>query len=80
MSPPTPGPANVAPHIKMYSDLMWNHDRQRRERREMYTDSANDYYKQEWFSIETGETTWAKEGKLSDPDVHGQSARRRREE
>jgi hypothetical protein len=49
------------------------------ERREIYVDSENDYYRQEWFSLETGETTWGpKEGKLSDHDMHGQSARRRR--
>jgi hypothetical protein len=48
------------------------------ERREMTTDSERDYYRQEWFSLRTGERTYFKEGKLSDPDTHGQSARRPR--
>jgi hypothetical protein len=74
--PRTAGRAPVAPHIKMYNDIRWNHDRQRMERRAMYVDSDNDYYKQEWFSLETGEPTYVKEGRLSDLDVHGKSARR----
>jgi hypothetical protein len=65
----TPGP--------MYNDVVWNHDRHRMERRVIHVDSDNDYYKQEWFSLETGERTYFKEGKLSDPDMHGKSARRR---
>jgi hypothetical protein len=70
-----------APHVKLYSEVLWNHDRQRMERREIYVDRENDYYKQEWFSLETGETTWGpKEGKLSDPGMHGKSARRAREQ
>jgi hypothetical protein len=72
--------APSAPHIKVYNDVMWNADRQQVERREMYTDSDRDYYRQEWFSLVTGERTWRKEGRLSDPDMHGQSARRRPEQ
>jgi RNA polymerase subunit RPABC4/transcription elongation factor Spt4 len=70
------GTTNVAPHIKFYNDIRWNHDRQRMERYVMQSDKERDYYKQEWFSLETGKTVWVKEGKLSDPDMHGKSARR----
>jgi hypothetical protein len=66
----------AAPHLKLYSDLLWNHDRQRLERREMLVDSENDYYQQEWFDLATGERTWEKGGSLSDPNNHGRSARR----
>jgi hypothetical protein len=79
-APPLSGAAreaNVAPYLKMYNDVVWNHDRHRMERRVIHVDSDNDYYKQEWFSLETGERTYFKEGKLSDPDMHGKSARRR---
>jgi len=76
--PPQSRPAGVAPHLRMYSDIRWSHDRQQMERREMYVDSENDYYRQEWFSLETGERTYFKEGKLSDPEMHGKSARRGR--
>jgi hypothetical protein len=69
-------PGLSSPHIKMYADVLWNHDRQRLERREMTTDSERDYYRQEWFNLQTGERTYFKEGKLSDPDMHGVSARR----
>jgi hypothetical protein len=62
----------------MYNDVVWSHDRQQMERRLIHVDSDNDYYKQEWFSLETGERTYFKEGKLSDPDMHGKSARRGR--
>jgi hypothetical protein len=68
-----------APVLKLYSDVVWSHDRQRMERREMYVDDENDYYKQTWYSLETGEVAFHKEGKLSDPDMHGESARRRRD-
>ena len=40
----------------------------------MRVDSEREYYRQEWFDLHTGETTWGpKEGKLSDPDMHGES-------
>jgi hypothetical protein len=45
----------------------------------MYVDDENDYYKQTWYSLETGAITWQKEGKLSDQDKHGESARLRRD-
>lgn len=77
--PPPSSAAGKAPHLKLYSDVLWSYDRQRLERREMHIDSENDYYMQVWYSLETGEITWGpKEGKLSDPDMHGESARRRR--
>jgi hypothetical protein len=72
-----PGP--VRPHVRVYNDILWNHDRQRMERRLMHTDSERGFYVQEWYALETGELAWRKEGRLSDPDLHGQSARRRRE-
>jgi hypothetical protein len=74
--PPAARRAPVAPHIQMYNDIRWNHDRQRMERRVMHIDSDNNYYRQEWFDLETGELMFSKEGRLSDPDVHGNSARR----
>src|SRR5512132_3617223 len=60
LSPGGPPPAAarrapVAPHIQMYNDIRWNHDRQRMERRVMHIDSDNNYYRQEWFDLETGE-------------------------
>lgn len=67
-----------APHIRMYNDVVWSHDRQQMERRLIHIDSERDYYRQEWFSLETGERTYVKEGKLSDPEMHGKSARRGR--
>jgi hypothetical protein len=70
--------APVAPHIKMYNDVIWSHDRQQMERREILVNSDEDYYKQEWFSLETGERTYFKEGRLGDPEMHGKSARRGR--
>jgi hypothetical protein len=70
------GRPRVAPHIKLYSDIRWNYDRHRIERPVIHTGSENDFYKREWFSLETGECTYWKEGKLSDPDMHGKSARR----
>jgi hypothetical protein len=65
-----------APSVKVYSDVVWSYDRQSLERREMTTDSEKDYYRQEWFNLQTGERTYFKEGKLSDPEMHGESARR----
>lgn len=64
------------PHIQLYSDVLWNHDRQREKRRELRVDAENDYYRQEWFDLATGESVWVKEGRLNDFDMHGQSARR----
>jgi hypothetical protein len=73
-------PGGARPHVRVYNDVLFNHDRGRMERRLMHTDSERDYYSQQWYSLETGECVWSKEGRLSDPDVHGQSARRRRQE
>ena len=44
----------------------------------MVVDSERDYYLQTWYDIDTGECVYRKEGRLSDPDMHGQSARRPR--
>jgi len=66
----------VKPNVRFYNDVLFNHDRQRMERRLMQTDSERDHYVQEWYDLETGELAFRKEGRLSDPDVHGQSARR----
>jgi hypothetical protein len=68
------------PHIEISNDVRWNHDRQQMERRTLYVDRENDHYKQEWFNLETGERVFWKEGKLSDPDMHGKSARRSKDE
>jgi hypothetical protein len=69
--------ARIAPHVRVYNDVKWSYDRHHLERREMYIDSEQDYYRQTWYSLETGEITWGpKEGKLTDPDMHGKSARR----
>jgi hypothetical protein len=70
------GTAKVAAHVEFQNDIRWNGARQRMERRVMHIDKERDYYKQEWFSLETGKSTYMKEGKLSDPDMHGKSARR----
>lgn len=58
--------------------MLWAHDRQRMERRNTVYDSENDYYLQEWRDLHTGEVTYRKEGRLSDPSIHGESARRPR--
>jgi hypothetical protein len=71
-------PGEVRPHSEQRSELKWNHDRQRMERCKLVVDRENDYYLQEWSDPETGEVTFRKEGSLSDPEVHGQSARRGR--
>jgi hypothetical protein len=57
---------------------MLNHDRQRMGRREIRVDRANDHYVQEWTDLATGKVVWRKEARLSDPDMHGVSARRER--
>jgi hypothetical protein len=66
----------IKPHIEVSNETRWNHDRQRLERRVMHVDRERDYYKQEWFDLETSDLTWSKEGKLSDPEMHGESARK----
>jgi hypothetical protein len=67
---------NNAPHIRLYSDILWNNKRNRLERREQVYDNENKYKRQEWFHLETGEQTWIKEGDIDDPELRGESARR----
>jgi hypothetical protein len=69
-------PGDVKPHIEVFDEVRWIHDRQRMERRAMYVDREDDYYQQEWFDLKTRDLTWSKEGRLSDPEMHGESARR----
>ena len=69
-------PGEVAPYFAVYDDVRWSHDRQRLERRLMRVDREADGYVQDWYDLETGEPTYRKEGRLSDPKLHGQSARR----
>jgi hypothetical protein len=71
-------PGEVAPHRRHYNDILWNADRQRRERRIMVIDTEQDYYLQEWYDLETNQCTWRKEGRLSDPDMHGRVGARNR--
>ncbi|WP_328304443.1 hypothetical protein [Actinomycetospora sp. NBC_00405] len=73
-------PGEVKPHREQYSEIKWNGDRQRMERRVEVVDRENDYYLQEWRHLDTNEVTFRKEGRLSDPAMHGQSARRGRPE
>jgi hypothetical protein len=70
-------PGQVRPYELIFDEVRWNHDRQRNERRRMVVDRENDRYVQEWYHQETGER-WSKSGRLSDPEVHGESARRSR--
>ncbi len=70
----------VAPHLEVKDDVLWNHDRQRLERRHMVIDREADHYVQRWFDLETGLPTYDKEGHLSDPEMHGESARRRKDQ
>jgi hypothetical protein len=58
--------------------VLWNHDHQCMARRRIVADAETDSYVQEWTSLETGEVLFRKEGRLSDPEMHGASARRRR--
>lgn len=46
------------------------------QRVNLVVDRANDHYVQEWRDLRTYEVTFHKEGRLSDPTVHGESARR----
>lgn len=65
----------VRPHLEHHQDTVWSHDRRRIERRVMVIDRENDYYRQTWYGPD-GEVSFTKEGRLSDPDMHGRSARR----
>lgn len=49
-------------------------DRRNFETRELVTDSAKNFYRQEWTDPETGETTFRKVGLLSDPTMHGRAS------
>jgi hypothetical protein len=69
-------PRQVRPFLLIDEDIVWNHDRQRMERRRMVHDRDRNYKSQVWTSLETGETTWHKEGELTDPKMQGKSARR----
>ncbi len=64
------------PHLEIDDKTVWNSDRQRPERRLIMVDRDNDRYLQEWTDPQTGDVTFRKEGPLSDPDMHGESARR----
>lgn len=69
----------VAPHVEYTDTVKWNHDRQRDERCRIYVDRERDFYRQEWLDLETDEVVWSKEGRLRDEEIHGKSARRRRD-
>jgi hypothetical protein len=66
----------VKPHEEIRDEVRWNGERNRLERRVMVIDRSGDRYSQEWSDLETGEVAFTKSGRLSDPDMHGESARR----
>jgi hypothetical protein len=66
----TPGP--------MYNDVVWNHDRHRMERRVIHVDLATTTTSRSGSVWKPASALYFKEGKLSDPDMHGRSARRRK--
>jgi hypothetical protein len=70
------GVGEVRPCLEQSTKIRWNGDRQRYERREIVVDRKNDRYRQSWFDRGTGERTFHKEGRNSDPTMHGKSARR----
>lgn len=57
---------------------VWNHDRQQHEDMTLVVERDRDWYEQTWRDEKMGAVTFHKEGRLSDPSVHGESARRRR--
>ena len=69
-------PGEVKPYLEHKTEIKWNHDRQRNERCDLVVDRENDCYRQSWYHLDTGERVFHKEGRLSDPDMHGKSARR----
>jgi hypothetical protein len=73
-------PGEIRPHREVYDEVRWNHNRARNERRRIIADREQDYYSQEWYDLDTGELVWRKEGQLSDPKVHGESARRSKQD
>jgi phage FluMu protein Com len=64
------------PHEEVRDEIRWSGDRNRLERRIMVINRRDDRYSQEWSDLQTGEVTYSKSGRLGDPDMHGQSARR----
>jgi hypothetical protein len=68
-------PGETKPHFEYFDELRWNHDRGRVERRVMVVDREHDWYRQEWLDS-AGRSAFSKEGRLSDKDIHGTSARR----
>jgi hypothetical protein len=71
-------PGQVRPFREMSDRVVWNHEHQQMARRRIVADAETDHYMQEWKSLDTGEVLFRKEGQLSDPEMHGQSARRPR--
>ena len=65
------GVGEVRPCLEQSTKIRWNGDRQRYERREIVVDRKNDRYRQSWFDCETGERTFHKDGRNSDPTMHG---------
>jgi hypothetical protein len=55
---------------------MWNHDRQAYETRDVVVDRDDNLYRQEWTDPDTGETTFRKQGRLDDPNLHGPASHR----
>lgn len=70
-------PGMVSRYRKLYSDVRWNSDRRHKEYRIMVVDKENDYYFLERYDLETGKRIWWTEGRIGDPGLHGQFARRR---
>ncbi|QSB14029.1 hypothetical protein JQS43_21200 [Natronosporangium hydrolyticum] len=66
----------VKPYEEVTDRTVWNGERGRLERRVIVIDRRNNKYSQTWYSLDTGEVTFAKSGDLSDPGMHGKSARR----
>ena len=66
----------IKPHMIQKTGVRWRDDRQRHEHCEEVYDRENDHYRQSWFDLKTGERVFHKEGRLSDRDMHGDSARR----
>jgi hypothetical protein len=63
----------VSPNRKLYSDVVRNPVRRRREYRIMVIDRENYRYLEEWYNLETGKLIWWKEGRLGDPGIYGRS-------
>jgi hypothetical protein len=69
-------PGKVRPFKVISDEVVWNHDRQRDERRRMVIDRDTNEYVQEWSDLDTGEMTFVKRGPLDQAEMHGESARR----